>query len=873
MAYTKCPWCHEQAYAENDNACSNPHCQGPESYCTNTGCGWPLVNAICENPDCYKSPLYNGSNQGQSNQCTVSGCPGIIDDEIGFCTNESNHDKLLNSSDCVVINYYSNYATWAFEGALNREQVSGNTNVCVFQWIIDRNTSFPYNLNNYVNINDSDTPVKLSRDGYEGTGDWVYYLPEDGGAEAGDAPAHYIQQDKEFANYEDACSELGVDSKGKQEVNLFADWRSTTTTSYLGTLRINFYIDGKPYIGDGLHLPSYSVWAADINTYEDENFQFDLHGNYYNQFGCSEGKIYEVTVDIDNYEQQDIVYKGNKSKFTGELHPGDEVEIALHFISKKTITYNANGGNWTAGIPDKLYGFDNKIVILSELEPSRTGYVFAGWGLTSTATTAEYLPGGTITIARNLVLYAVWSPICCTINYYSNCATSAFEGALNPVSADTNVLVAQRTVYANQDFTNGVGIGKYTGQNDDMFLEREGYKGTGYWGTSAGEALVPQGYTANSYEDFCSRLGINPYEVTSIDLYPQWQKKQYCPDCGEELDDNGNCVKPDCPSKIKSYTLSTAYRIDDEYIEEGNVSVGDFNFYTDGSAEPIHTNAFDINHEEPANTTFIFVIGAKNGYKYVGAVVPDDVSIDENSETVLQGSYPAHDFEVVFDFRSAKTITYSANGGLNAPAKQTTYYDVKTNLSSTIPVRDGYTFIGWALDPNETESDNCHAPGAEFTTNKDVTLYAVWQEIVYATVVHFKYADSTVNENTVAAYHSGQDFSAGISLPDYTNVDTKEGYLPTGYWCTSEDGTGKLIHQDTKFYSYTKLCEALGVSVNENNTDIYLYTQWKPLPAPGTSNVRIKTKNGWVVGQLKGKRPSGTATAVVVRVKTQNGWK
>ncbi len=72
------------------------------------------------------------------------------------------------------------------------------------------------------------------------------------------------------------------------------------------------------------------------------------------------------------------------------------------------------------------------------------------------------------------------------------------------------------------------------------------------------------------------------------------------------------------------------------------------------------------------------------------------------------------------------TVTYDANGGTGAPAKQTKQYNVTLTLSSTIPTRSGYTFLGWGLDPVMPVPD--YYAGGSYTANVSVTLYAIWKE-------------------------------------------------------------------------------------------------------------------------------------------------
>jgi uncharacterized repeat protein (TIGR02543 family) len=70
------------------------------------------------------------------------------------------------------------------------------------------------------------------------------------------------------------------------------------------------------------------------------------------------------------------------------------------------------------------------------------------------------------------------------------------------------------------------------------------------------------------------------------------------------------------------------------------------------------------------------------------------------------------------------TITYNANGGSGAPASQTKTHDLPLTLSSTIPTRPGYDFLGWSI--SNTATAPTYLAGGSFTANANTTLYAVW---------------------------------------------------------------------------------------------------------------------------------------------------
>ncbi len=72
------------------------------------------------------------------------------------------------------------------------------------------------------------------------------------------------------------------------------------------------------------------------------------------------------------------------------------------------------------------------------------------------------------------------------------------------------------------------------------------------------------------------------------------------------------------------------------------------------------------------------------------------------------------------------TVSYDANGGSGAPAAQTKIYGETLTLSNTVPVREGYSFLGWAESADAAAAQ--YQPGGSFTKDEDTVLYAVWQQ-------------------------------------------------------------------------------------------------------------------------------------------------
>ena len=87
---------------------------------------------------------------------------------------------------------------------------------------------------------------------------------------------------------------------------------------------------------------------------------------------------------------------------------------------------------------------------------------------------------------------------------------------------------------------------------------------------------------------------------------------------------------------------------------------------------------------------------------------------------------------IPFTMRAYYNITYNANGGSGAPSSQEKLYGQNIYLSSTIPQRSGYTFLGWATSANATSAQ--YSAGATYSAESNATLYAVWKQNSVATV-------------------------------------------------------------------------------------------------------------------------------------------
>lgn len=74
-------------------------------------------------------------------------------------------------------------------------------------------------------------------------------------------------------------------------------------------------------------------------------------------------------------------------------------------VSIFTITYNGNGGT---NIPENQTKIKGEDILLSEVIPTREGYLFLGWDESSDSKEASFQPGSTYSSDDDLTLYALW---------------------------------------------------------------------------------------------------------------------------------------------------------------------------------------------------------------------------------------------------------------------------------------------------------------------------------------------------------------------------------------------------------------------------------------------------------------------------------
>lgn len=153
-------------------------------------------------------------------------------------------------------------------------------------------------------------------------------------------------------------------------------------------------------------------------------------------------------------------------------------------------------------------------------------------------------------------------------------------------------------------------------------------------------------------------------------------------------------------------------------------------------------------------------------------------------EAVGNGIWVSANFTI--PARNRYSITYNANGGSNAPATQYYYYGNNTNLSSKIPTRKGYKFLGWSLSSSASSPSYFAGQSWSGTNANNYVLYAVWERILIEIVFNAEVNNGLVEG--VGEVRKSWYFGDKLEAPKAE----KKNHIFVG-WNTNSNGNGDWV--------------------------------------------------------------------------------
>ena len=443
-----------------------------------------------------------------------------------------------------------------------------------------------------------------------------------------------------------------------------------------------------------------------------------------------------------------------------------------------TISYNANGGSGAPGSQTKTHGIK---MLLSKVEPTRSGYTFLGWSTSSSATSASYQPGEWYYANANRTFYAVWqknAPTSYTVSYDAN-------GGSGAPSSQTKT----------KDVTLTLSSTKPT---------RSGYTFLG-WATSSSATSAsyqPGGsYTANASVTLYAVWSCNHASTKTVwDTGCKWRK--VCNNCGVTVS-SGTTHGP--------YTYGDwVYYSGSQHRRTQTCNHGDYSGYEYAS----HSGSTMCEkHSATQHKKYSYCSDCSSSYGTISYEDHTFSTFSSNGQTVSTCSQCGYTKTTAQTY----TVSYNANGGSNTPASQTKVHGVTLTLSSSVPYRFNYEFVGWSTSSSATVAT--YTAGGSYAGNASVTLYAVWK---------YKPATYTVSydANGGTGAPGRQTKTYGVTLTLTTIQPTRRNYLFLG-WSKDRNATSASYSAGG---SYT------------DNANVTLYAVWRYNPE--TYTIRYDANGG-----------------------------
>ncbi|MDR1564393.1 MAG: InlB B-repeat-containing protein [Oscillospiraceae bacterium] len=451
----------------------------------------------------------------------------------------------------------------------------------------------------------------------------------------------------------------------------------------------------------------------------------------------------------------------------------DNANVILYAVWKEAtyaVTYNANGGTGAPAAQVKTY---NVALILSSGEPTKSGSVFKGWSTNSSASTAQYQPGDTYTGNAALTLYAVWQSDNYTVSYNANGGSGA-PAAQSKVHGTTLILSSQKP-------------------------ERTGYTFQG-WATSSSA-------TAAQYQAGDSYTG-----NADLTLYAVWKAVTYA----VTYDANGGANAPAAQAKTHGTPLvlssSVPTRTGRDFVGWATSSTATAAEYAAGASyttdAPLslyavwrlktYTVSYNANGGTSAPAAQIKTYGealtltsaepVNAGYAFMGWSSSSTATVAQYQAGETYSTNASITFYAVWESQIF-TVSYNANGGSGAPTNQTKSYGVSLKLSTRVPTRSGYDFIGWASTSTATVSE--YAAGASYTQNASIILYAVWQPDTTTTT------STTTTTTPTTTTPATSTSAASTTTSTATTTSTKTTTTTTSTTTTTTTTTTKVTTTTT----------------------------------------------------------------------------
>ena len=476
--------------------------------------------------------------------------------------------------------------------------------------------------------------------------------------------------------------------------------------------------------------------------------------------------------------------------------------------------------------------YANNNIYINSATPVKKGCKFLGWNTKEDGSGKTYQPGDLYDVNQdggNVTLYAQWEKAKYNINVKLNGGTlndgtynSLKDFSIVKYAGDKfNIGIPTKEKYnfigwmphgldgnAPTDFTANKSGAMVTSKHK----EQTGTYESGY--DHSPQALYVDGAIWNNVQNTSSTSKYNTVQSGKMKLKAGHTYKVMGGLRVRGLtDSSGNSIAANVNLRLRSNSNQKVNESDCTKISSNDTSCRPSFEITPKS--DIDDATFEISVEIPSGTkatrlllTYEFgIVDTTTGVEGIGTEA--EGTMGEGNFT-LTAQWKPWKHQVVYD-ANAKNDT-SVKG---IPASQNKTANVDITLSSGVPTRNGYTFLGW-----NTKADGkgtAYAAGATYIHDQNggtVTLYAQWTP--WKHVLHYnKNVPTSSTSQTVSNMPVDQTKTFGQLMTISNLVPTREGYTFAG-WYTQSNGTG------------TKYNPGSNYAADQNGGTVNLYAKWTP---------------------------------------------
>ena len=422
-----------------------------------------------------------------------------------------------------------------------------------------------------------------------------------------------------------------------------------------------------------------------------------------------------------------------------------------------TLTYDANNGT---GAPAAQTGSGS--ITLSSTKPTRDNYIFDGWSMNSSATTASYSAGGSFTLNGDVTLYAVWKQY--TVSFNANGGSGAPPAQTGSKFTFTSTkptrsgyTFVQWNTAQDGSGTNYAGTGTFD-LTEDMTLYAQWRSDAEYSmsfdANGGGGAPATIIYTGKTYLPLQTPVRPNYTFLgwaTSTSAFPVYQPGEFYWASSKD---------------VKFYAI---------WHKDGVSNTLTFNATQSGvtnlpATQTSTTGTWTIPTTKPTLSGYKFL-----GWKGSGGV---NTPFFVGGEKVSFSGNATLNAVFVATSETVYTLTFNANNGTGAPPARSFGATVgRVVMPHSIPTRSGYRFLGWSTSSSAT-SPTYTAHFTYSSITQSMTLYAVWEQVSELTLTF------NANKGSGAPAAIKTNGPSSVVLPGKDSLPTRSGYTCMG-WSTS----------------------------------------------------------------------------------------